>query len=96
MLPLPQVAAALLAAVSARRPAAAGRAMSRQPRPTSTTSATLVRSRSAIVLDPGKEYLVEARLLPLARERGLATVGDLVARLRAGPAGPLAARSSRR
>ncbi len=27
----------------------------------------LVRRESAIVLGPGKEYLVEARLLPLAR-----------------------------
>ena len=30
----------------------------------------LVRSESAIVLDPGKEYLVEARLAPLARDAG--------------------------
>lgn len=31
----------------------------------------LVRREAAIVLQPGKEYLVEARLLPLAREAGL-------------------------
>ncbi len=33
--------------------------------------ADLVRTHSAIQLPPGKEYLVESRLLPLARERGL-------------------------
>jgi len=32
--------------------------------------ADLVRAQSAIQLGPGKEYLVESRLLPLARERG--------------------------
>ncbi len=31
----------------------------------------LVRKHSAIQLAPGKEYLVEARLGPLAREKGL-------------------------
>ncbi len=30
----------------------------------------LVRRRSAIVLEPGKEYLVESRLLPVARSSG--------------------------
>lgn len=39
----------------------------------------LVRERSAIVLDSGKEYLVESRLMPLARRAGLADVADLVA-----------------
>lgn len=33
--------------------------------------ATLVRSRSAISLHPGKEYLVESRLAPLAKRAGL-------------------------
>lgn len=42
----------------------------------------LVRDRSAIVLDAGKEYLVQARLLPLARQLKLESVSDLVARLR--------------
>lgn len=50
----------------------------------------LVMARSAIVLSPGKEYLVESRLLPLARQSGLASVADLVARLRAAPTAPLA------
>ena len=35
----------------------------------------LVRRESAIVLQPGKEYLVEARLLPIARQMGLPDVG---------------------
>src|SRR5690606_619015 len=33
--------------------------------------ADLVRTQSAIQLAPGKEYLVESRLMPLAREKGL-------------------------
>ena len=45
----------------------------------------LVHRESAIVLAPGKEYLVEARLLPLARKRGLADVGALVDAVRARP-----------
>ena len=50
---------------------------------------TMVRQRSAIVLSPGKEYLVESRLLPLAREAGVAGVAELVAVLRRQPTGPL-------
>ena len=42
----------------------------------------LVRERSAIVLEPGKEYLVQARLLPLTRQLQLNSISDLVARLR--------------
>ena len=34
----------------------------------------LVHKESAIVLQPGKEYLVEARLLPIARQMGIADV----------------------
>jgi chemotaxis protein methyltransferase CheR len=45
---------------------------------------TLVRKRSAIVLEPEKNYLVESRLLPVVRREGLSSVADLVARLRAG------------
>ncbi|GGD21550.1 CheR family methyltransferase [Nocardioides daphniae] len=37
-----------------------------------------VRAESAIVLDTGKEYLVESRLLPLARTHGQADVNELV------------------
>jgi len=50
---------------------------------------SLVRERSAIVLEPGKEYLIEARLLPLARERGAGSVADLVSELRRSPGGQL-------
>ena len=44
----------------------------------------LVRQRSSIDLQPGKEYLVESRLGPVAREAGEASLGGLVARLRRG------------
>ncbi len=44
--------------------------------------ADLVRRESAIVLEPGKEYLVEARLMPLAREAGLADVTAYVEHVR--------------
>ncbi|MBO3086664.1 CheR family methyltransferase [Cellulomonas fengjieae] len=46
--------------------------------------ADMVRRRSAIQLLAGKEYLVESRLLPLAREQGLADVDAYVVRVRAG------------
>lgn len=42
----------------------------------------LVRERSAIVLEPGKTYLVESRLAPVAREHGMHTVDELVEALR--------------
>ncbi|MGZ4437707.1 MAG: CheR family methyltransferase [Nocardioides sp.] len=42
----------------------------------------LVRRESAIVLAPGKEYLVESRLLPLARAAGAADVDAYVGQLR--------------
>lgn len=42
----------------------------------------LVLDRSAIVLEPGKEYLVESRLTPLARREGLSGLDELIARLR--------------
>jgi chemotaxis protein methyltransferase CheR len=44
----------------------------------------LVRQRSAIDLQPGKEYLVESRLAPIAREAGEPDLTALVARLRRG------------
>ena len=46
---------------------------------------TLVHRRSAIVLEPGKEYLVDTRLGPLAKAEGLASVADLVRVLRGRP-----------
>jgi chemotaxis protein methyltransferase CheR len=45
----------------------------------------LVHRESAIVLAPGKEYLVEARLLPVARQFGLADVAQLVDTVRTRP-----------
>ncbi len=51
----------------------------------------LVRKESAIVLEPGKEYLVESRLAPIARREGLGSVGDLVSKLAAAPSTALRA-----
>jgi chemotaxis protein methyltransferase CheR len=47
----------------------------------------LVRQRSSIDLQPGKEYLVESRLAPIARTLGEKDVGGLVTRLRRGDPG---------
>jgi chemotaxis protein methyltransferase CheR len=44
--------------------------------------ANLVRERCALVLEPGKEYLVKARLLPLVQRHGLSGIAPLVDRLR--------------
>jgi chemotaxis protein methyltransferase CheR len=38
--------------------------------------------RAAIVLEPGKEYLLESRLGPVAKRHGLASVGDFIRQLR--------------
>lgn len=55
---------------------------------------TLVRGQSAIVLERGKEYLVESRLTPLAQREGFADLGAFVATLRKNPArSPLAAKT---
>ena len=48
-----------------------------------------VRDQAAIVLEPGKEYLVESRLQTLARKEQIASVDELVAQLRAKPNSPL-------
>ena len=45
----------------------------------------LVRREAAIVLAPGKEYLVEARLIPVARQVGAASVGEFLANLQRRP-----------
>ena len=42
----------------------------------------LVRRRSGIVLEDSKDYLVDNRLSPIARQAGLATVDELVAKLK--------------
>jgi chemotaxis protein methyltransferase CheR len=49
----------------------------------------LVREQCALVLEPGKEYLVESRLHLLARREGVASIQELLARLRADPSGGL-------
>src|SRR3989338_3589351 len=43
----------------------------------------LVHKRSAIVLEGNKEYLVEARLTPVARAEGFGSIEKLIAWLRA-------------
>ena len=40
--------------------------------------ASLVLRKSAIVLEPTKAYLIESRLLPVARQNGLSTLDQLV------------------
>ncbi len=52
----------------------------------------VVRRHSAIVLDPGKEYLVESRLVPLARQEGEPSIAGLVARMRRERTGALTGR----
>jgi chemotaxis protein methyltransferase CheR len=54
---------------------------------TFTFVADLVHRRSGIHLTAGKEYLVEARLLPLAHQAGLAGVNEYVDSLRSAPYG---------
>ena len=44
---------------------------------------TLLRTQSGMVIEAGKEYLVEARLAPVAQQAGCASLKDLITRLRA-------------
>lgn len=44
----------------------------------------LARQQAAIVLEPGKEYLVEARLSPLARKEGFHSLQALISQMRSG------------
>jgi chemotaxis protein methyltransferase CheR len=46
----------------------------------------LLLERSAVVLEPGKQYLVLSRLAPVARGHGLGSVAALIDRLRSDPA----------
>jgi chemotaxis protein methyltransferase CheR len=43
----------------------------------------LLKDRSGLVLSADKQYLVESRLTPLVRKAGLASLGELVAKLKA-------------
>ncbi len=49
----------------------------------------LLKERSGLVLATEKQYLAESRLLPLARKHGMATLAELVARLKAPQAAAL-------
>ena len=44
--------------------------------------AGLLREHCALVLEPGKEYLIKSRLTPLAHRHGLGAIGQLLERLR--------------
>lgn len=45
----------------------------------------ILQERAAIVLEPGKQYLVESRLMPLIRSLNLGSIGELVNCLRTQP-----------
>jgi chemotaxis protein methyltransferase CheR len=49
----------------------------------------LLRERSGLVLAPEKQYLIESRLMPVARRAGCASITDLVRRLREPDSEPL-------
>ena len=51
--------------------------------------AGLVRDRSAIVIETGKEYLVEARMAPIIRSEKLDGIPELIVQLRRTPDGDL-------
>lgn len=42
----------------------------------------MVLDRAAIVMDPGKEYLVESRVIPVVKQEGLNDISGLVEKLR--------------
>jgi chemotaxis protein methyltransferase CheR len=44
----------------------------------------LLKERSGLMLSADKQYLVESRLIPLARRSGLGGIGDLVTKMRSG------------
>jgi chemotaxis protein methyltransferase CheR len=49
----------------------------------------IVRERSAIVIDASKTYLIESRLAPIMRQTGIASLSELVAKLRRDASGQL-------
>ncbi|SHN79198.1 CheR family methyltransferase [Bradyrhizobium erythrophlei] len=51
----------------------------------------LLKERSGLDLSADKQYLVESRLVPLARKAGLAGISELVQKMKAGAAEPLIA-----
>ena len=46
---------------------------------------TLIRDRAGLALESGKEYLVESRLDPLARQEGFPTLAHFIANLKSSP-----------
>jgi chemotaxis protein methyltransferase CheR len=50
---------------------------------------TLARDEAGLIIEPGKEYLVESRLQPLAKREGLTTLDELTAKLRTSLGGAL-------
>ena len=44
----------------------------------------LLKERSGLDLSSDKQYLVESRLIPLARRAGLAGIAELTAKMRSG------------
>jgi chemotaxis protein methyltransferase CheR len=50
----------------------------------------LLKERSGLLLAADKQYLVESRLLPIARKNGMTSLGDLVVALKIAPRGALA------
>jgi chemotaxis protein methyltransferase CheR len=45
----------------------------------------LLKDRSGLVLSDDKQYLIESRLLPLARKAGISGIGELVQKMKSGP-----------
>lgn len=43
---------------------------------------SMVRDRSAIVIEPGKSYLIESRLSPIVRDENLSSIDELVEELK--------------
>lgn len=43
---------------------------------------TFLKEKSGLVLSDDKQYLIESRLMPIARKAGLANIGDLIGKLR--------------
>ena len=50
----------------------------------------LLRDHSGLDLSADKQYLIESRLLPLARKAGLAGIGELVQKMKDGATGLIA------
>ncbi|MCR6735470.1 MAG: protein-glutamate O-methyltransferase CheR [Afipia sp.] len=44
----------------------------------------LLKDRSGLLLSSDKQYLIESRLLPLARKAGLSSIGELVQKIKSG------------